>query len=67
MLVNERLHIMFRPSFRRSQHLPLIRLQEEKQQNQQKQQIHGKTQYLNLKAPSKNEKMQLDKTLTTQF
>ena len=38
-----------------------------KQKNKQKQNFTAKTQYLNLKAPSNNVKMQSDKTLTTQI
>ena len=34
--------------------------------NKPKQKFHGKAQYLKLKAPSNNVKMQSDKTLTTQ-
>ena len=34
--------------------------------NKQKQKFQGKTQYLNLKAPSKNVKRQSDETLTTE-
>ena len=34
-----------------------------KQQNQQKRKFHAKTQYLNLKAPSNNFKMQADQNL----
>ena len=33
----------------------------------QKQKFHGKTQYLNLKAPSNNVKIKSVKTLTTQI
>ena len=35
-------------------------------QNKQKPKFQGKTQYLNLKAPSNNFKKQSDKTLTSQ-
>ena len=39
---------------------------EKKQQNKQKQNFTAEAQYLNLKAPSNNVKMQSEKILTTQ-
>ena len=53
----------------RSRDLPLKRLQEKTANNKisENRNFTLETQYLNLKAPSTNVKMQSDKTLTTQI
>ena len=43
------------------------KLREKKTNSKKREKKHGKTNYLNLKDPSNNVKIQLDKTLTTQI